>query len=120
MDITICKYKRLLLNCMPFSKPDCNNRKIDGGLYMPNYYIYPIFTIIVAAAALLIIPKEQYKYYLLNGFLFGGFGQILIASLLTALNLIQYKNMGPFNILGDNFGHILHLPHRLRIITAPC
>ncbi|MDO9534993.1 MAG: hypothetical protein Q7J85_06600 [Bacillota bacterium] len=67
---------------------------------MPNYFIYPIFTIIVGAAALLIIPKEQYKHYLLYGFLFGGVGQILIASLLTALNLIQYKNMGPFNILG--------------------
>ncbi len=67
---------------------------------MPNYFIYPIFTIIVAAAALLIIPKEHYKHYFLYGFLFGGVGQILIASLLTALNLIQYKNMGPFNVLG--------------------
>ncbi len=30
---------------------------------MLNYFIYPIFTIIVGAAALLIIPKEQYKHY---------------------------------------------------------
>ncbi len=67
---------------------------------MPAYFVFPIFAIITGVSALLLIPKEKYKHYFLYGFIFGGVLQILIASILTTLDLIQYKNMGPFNVMG--------------------
>lgn len=63
-----------------------------------NYLLYPLFAGIVGISFLLIVPKEHYKRYLLWGLVFGGIGDALTVSLLTQLNLIQYKNMGPFNI----------------------
>lgn len=65
---------------------------------MPAYYVFPIFAIITGFSALLLIPKEKYKHYLLYGFLFGGVLEISLVVILTNLNLLQYKNMGPFNL----------------------
>lgn len=62
------------------------------------FLIYLIFFIFVGIAALLIIPKAQYKKFFLYGFLFGGLGNATIAALLSSLNLIDYRNLGPFNV----------------------
>ncbi len=63
-------------------------------------YIYLFLAIGVGAAALLVIPKKHYKHYFLYGLLFGGVGDILLATIFTYAGWIKYKNMGPFNVLG--------------------
>lgn len=65
-----------------------------------NSMIYLIFAALAGVTFLLVIPKERYKRYLLWGFIFGGIGDTLVVVLLSSLNLIQYKNMGVFNIFG--------------------
>lgn len=44
------------------------------------------------------VPKQEYKKTLLYGIVFGGIGNTLVVLLLSWLNLIEYKNMGPFKI----------------------
>jgi hypothetical protein len=65
-----------------------------------NSIIYLIFAAIAGIAFLIVVPKEQYKRYLLWGLIFGGLGNATLVPLLSSLNLIQYKNMGPFSIFG--------------------
>ncbi|SHJ18459.1 hypothetical protein [Propionispora hippei] len=63
-------------------------------------YIYMIFAFLVGGTYLLLIPKEQYKRYLLYGLVLGSIVDVILVVILTYTGLIEYKNMGPFNIFG--------------------
>lgn len=67
---------------------------------LDTYLFYPGFALLTIVMALLIIPKHLYKKCFLYGFLLGGLGDTLIALALSALHLIEYKNMGPFSLFG--------------------
>lgn len=63
------------------------------------YYIYFIFAVMTGIAALAVIPKEMYKKYLLYAIFLGGNGDALLAPIFSkGFHIIQYKNMGKFNI----------------------
>lgn len=51
-------------------------------------------------SAYLVIPKNEFKRYLIFGFFFGAIGDVIVIIILAALNLIEYKNMGPFSVFG--------------------
>lgn len=63
-------------------------------------YIYMIFSFMVGIAYLLLIPKEQYKRYLLYGITFGSIVDVILVAILTYMGLLEYKNMGAFSIFG--------------------
>ena len=64
-------------------------------------YYYIIIAALIGGAALVLIPKDRYKKYLLYGLLFGGLGDTIIVTLFSKIfPLFQYKNMGVFNVLG--------------------
>jgi hypothetical protein len=69
-------------------------------VHFDTSYIYAIFAIQAAFVFIIIVPKKQYKLFLLYGILCGGLADALIISLFTPLHLIKYKNLGFFNILG--------------------
>lgn len=51
-------------------------------------------------SAYLVIPRAEFKKFFIFGFFFGGIGDIIVIVILSNLNLIAYKNMGPFSIWG--------------------
>lgn len=58
-----------------------------------------IKAVLFGIATIVAIPKRVYKKYLLWGFLFGGIGELIMVTLFSrVLNLINYYNMGVFNI----------------------
>lgn len=61
--------------------------------------IFLIKAIFFGLAAIIIIPKELYKKYLVYGLFLGALGDTGLALLGKYLNLWKYKNMGVFNIL---------------------
>jgi hypothetical protein len=63
-------------------------------------FLYMYFAFAVIGAALILIPKTQYKKFFLYGLLFGGLGDSIIALLLHLSGLIRYSNMGVTSILG--------------------
>ncbi|MDD2234927.1 MAG: hypothetical protein PHZ11_00670 [Desulfitobacteriaceae bacterium] len=65
---------------------------------LSNWMIYPAFCFLVITGALLLIPKNSYKKYFLYGLMFGGVADSVIAIFLTAIGLINYKDMGPFSV----------------------
>lgn len=65
-----------------------------------NSMLYPLIAAVTVVAFMAIVPKEKYKHYLLWGLVFGGLGDAAVVGLLVPLKLIEYRNMGPFNILG--------------------
>lgn len=62
-------------------------------------YTYIIFAFLTAIIFFIEVPKQHYKHYLVYGVIFGGFAEIVIDTVLILLNLIEYKNMGFFNVL---------------------
>lgn len=68
---------------------------------LDNTIVYPIFFFLVASAALLIIPKEKYKKYLIYGALLGGLGDTLVVLLFSKVfPIFRYKNAGVFDVFG--------------------
>ncbi|SEP41110.1 hypothetical protein [Propionispora vibrioides] len=63
-------------------------------------YIFMIFAVMVGVAYILLVPKEQYKRYLLYGLTFGSIVDVILVSILTYMGLLKYQNMGAFNVLG--------------------
>lgn len=56
--------------------------------------------LIFGLAALILIPKPQYKKFFLYGLIFGGVGDIIVILFFgKMLHLFKYTNMGVFNIL---------------------
>lgn len=54
-----------------------------------------------ALATVVVIPKNVYKRYFIYGFIFGAIGDLIMATITgPVLHLIEYKNMGPFNLFG--------------------
>jgi hypothetical protein len=54
---------------------------------------------IFAFIALILIPKELYRKYLVYGLFFGGLGDYVMTIVLEKIfHLMKYKNMGIFNI----------------------
>ena len=52
-------------------------------------------------ATVVVIPKHVYKRFLLYGFIFGAIGDVIVVILLgPILHLIEYRNMGVFDIFG--------------------
>ena len=63
--------------------------------------IFFLKAVLFGLAAIVTIPKEQYKKFLMYGFVFGGIGDTLIVFFLSRVfHLIEYLNMGPFAFLG--------------------
>lgn len=72
---------------------------MDIGLGKSIYFFFK--AMFFGIATLVTIPKEVYKKYFIWGFVFGGIGQLIMATISNPiLGLIQYKNMGVFNIFG--------------------
>ncbi len=69
-------------------------------MFVDKSYIFMLFTFIVGAIFFLLVPKAQYKRYLLYGIVLGGFVHGFIASASSYMNLLKYTNMGPFSVLG--------------------
>ncbi|MTI84471.1 MAG: hypothetical protein FH756_11325 [Firmicutes bacterium] len=63
------------------------------------YFFYKALLFGIAAYA--VIPKPEFKRYLLYGFIFGAIGDVIMVTLTgPILNLIKYHNMGPFSVFG--------------------
>jgi hypothetical protein len=58
--------------------------------------------ILFAVTTFVMIPKQYYKKFFIYGFIYGGILDIVIIFILEAFGLIEYKNMGVFNIF-DKF-----------------
>lgn len=68
-------------------------------MYKP--WIYLIFAGFIGVASIILIPKEKYKKFFIYGILFGALADTVIVAIFSKwLNIFNYKNMGPFNILG--------------------
>ena len=61
--------------------------------------VFLIKALLFGLAAIIIIPKEFYKKYLVYGLFLGGLGDTAITLIGKWLNLFKYKNLGVFNIL---------------------
>lgn len=66
---------------------------------MGNEIVFLIKALFFGLAAIIIIPKEFYKKYLLYGLFLGSLGDTGLTLLGKFLNLWKYKNMGVFNVL---------------------
>lgn len=70
------------------------------GVHIGVEIIFFIKAILFGLAAIILIPKEQYKKFLVYSLFFGGFGEILIILVFSLLlGCFHYLNMGYFNIL---------------------
>jgi hypothetical protein len=61
--------------------------------------VFLIKAVFFGMAAIIIIPKELYKKYLVYGLFLGALVDTMVTILGKFLNLFKYKNMGVFNIL---------------------
>ncbi|MCL6590314.1 MAG: hypothetical protein K6U80_10210 [Firmicutes bacterium] len=67
---------------------------------MGNEMIFLYKAIFFGLAAVILIPKEFYKKYLIYGLFWGAILDVLLTGILSGfLHWFQYKNMGSFNIL---------------------
>ena len=62
------------------------------------FFFYKALLFGISAYA--VIPRHEFKRYLLYGFIFGAIGDVLVVFLLDKFGLIKYYNMGPFSIYG--------------------
>jgi len=62
--------------------------------------IFFLKAVMFGVAALILIPKEQYKKYLIYGLFLGAGLDIITIIILTYLGAIKYLNMGVFSIYG--------------------
>lgn len=68
---------------------------------MGKEYFYLYKAIFFGFAALILIPKEQYRKYILYGIFLGMIPQLLIVIVFSGLlHWYRYENMGVFNIAG--------------------
>lgn len=67
-------------------------------LLQSNTIIYPIFAMAMAVSALIVIPKNLYKKFLLYGLILGGVGEVISVTSATYLGLIRYKSLPPFSM----------------------
>lgn len=67
---------------------------------MNGNIFYPSFAGISLILALILIPKNQYKKFFVYGLIFGGIGDGVIGTLHSLLGLIDYKNMGMWDLFG--------------------
>jgi len=63
-------------------------------------YIYLVFVVVAAVAFFIIVPKEQYKRFLLYGLVFGGILDVISIVTLTLMNQIRFYDMGAFGVFG--------------------
>lgn len=62
--------------------------------------VFLIKAIFFGFAAIILIPKEKYRKFLVYGLIFGGIGDILLILIVgRLLGGFQYRNLGVFNIL---------------------
>lgn len=61
---------------------------------MGNEIVFLIKAVFFGLAAIIIIPKEFYKKYLIYGLLLGAIGDTLITLIAKLLSLYKYQNMG--------------------------
>lgn len=63
--------------------------------------LFFIKALLFGIATIVVIPKHLYKRFLLYGFIFGAIGEVILATLFgPILHLIEYRNMGVFEIFG--------------------
>lgn len=67
---------------------------------MDKSYIYLVFAVVAAMAFFIIVPKAQYKRFLLYGLVFGGILDVISIVTLVPMNQIRFFNMGAFGIFG--------------------
>ncbi|WP_088227554.1 hypothetical protein [Desulfosporosinus sp. FKB] len=70
---------------------------------MLSTFFYPCYIVAAFIVVLLTIPQRDLKNYFIYGFLFGGFGDVVVVGLFqNILHIIWFKNAGIFNVLGEN------------------
>ena len=70
---------------------------------MQLFFIYPMYTFVLAAIVRLLIPLSEIKRLLIFGIAFGGFMDGTIISIYKFAGLFEYINYGPFGFLGIPF-----------------
>lgn len=64
---------------------------------------YPVYLLTGFALTLIFIPQKEYKEYLLYGIIVGALGDVIMVGLFQNLfHIMWFKNMGIFNVLGQN------------------
>lgn len=70
------------------------------GIHIGTEIVFLIKAVFFGLAAIILIPKEQYRKFLIYGLILGGLGDIFVISLFgELLGGFRYENMGVFNIL---------------------
>jgi hypothetical protein len=68
---------------------------------MGREYIFLFKAVFFGLGALILIPKEQYRKFMLYGFALGAIPQILVVIIFSGLfHWYRYQNMGVFNVGG--------------------
>ncbi|WP_174520469.1 hypothetical protein [Desulfolucanica intricata] len=70
---------------------------------MPNYFIYPIYTIALALIAITIIPKKEIHRLAIYGIFSGAVMDIFAILIVRFIGNGGYINYGPFGFLGIPF-----------------
>jgi len=75
-----------------------------GGVSMTaTELVYPVLLIGSFIMTLIMIPRDQYREYLMYGFVLGGLGDVAVVTILqNILGIIWFKNQGLFYVLGHN------------------
>lgn len=70
---------------------------------MQLFFIYPIYTIVLAAIVRLLIPLSEIKRLFIFGIAYGALVDGIIILIYKVLGLVEYINYGPFGFLGIPF-----------------
>ncbi|MCK8828405.1 hypothetical protein MWH25_11775 [Natroniella acetigena] len=75
---------------------------------MPTYFVYPIYTGILALILFILVPRESIRELVFHGVVFGGIGDFLAILFYSHfLGVLDYINYGPFGLKGMPFFPIL-------------
>ena len=74
---------------------------------MPLYFIYPLYTAILAIIAKILIPKDELKRLFTYALFFGGAADVIVIRSYRFLNMGGYINYGPFGFMGLPFFPII-------------
>lgn len=67
---------------------------------MPDYFIYPIFTVIFAIILMANVPRQEIQRLSIYGIIFGGIIDVLVHSFGYVTGLFSWINYGPFGFIG--------------------
>jgi hypothetical protein len=65
-------------------------------IFLKTYWIYPIYTSVLAFIVLVLVPRPYIRRLAIYGIVFGGVIDLLYIIFLGNLGLLKYINFGPF------------------------